>query len=169
MPGSKDKGLKDESSEDESSEEGNSAQSKESKKEREEESQDSGTDGEESSTESKSRSQTKMSTTFDAKLEYLLTIYLSAISDQHDIQQAFIHKGILTFENFTDMCCLENLKQMKWQSGTNLVEAFTSGKLKLISDVLIYYKFLMNDNQKVLAEDPVSWVKSDFRDWKRRP
>ena len=27
----------------------------------------------------------------------------------------------------------------------------------------------MNDNQEVLAEDPVSWVKSDFKAWKRKP
>ena len=116
----------DKSSDDESSEEGSSAQSKKLKKEGEEESQYSGSDGDKSFTESKSGSQTKMSTIFDAKLEHVLTNYLSSTTAQHDIQQAFIYEGILTFETFTDMCSLENLKTMQRQSGTNVVQTFTN-------------------------------------------
>ena len=69
----------------------------------------------------------------------------------------------MTFENFTDMCTLDNLKKMERKSGNNLVNAVTVGKLTLISYVLLCYKFRMNDNKHVLAEDPVQWVKSDFR------
>ena len=39
----------------------------------------------------------------------------------------------------------------------------------MIGNVLLYYNFLIDDNQEVLAEDPVSWVKSDFRNWKALP
>ena len=65
-------------------------------------------------------------------------------------------EDILTFEDFTDSCNLENIKLFKRKDGTNVVQAFTQAKLKQISDVLLYYKFLMNDKQQVLGEDPVS-------------
>ena len=50
---------------------------------------------------------------FDVKLEHLLTNYFMAIGDQHDIRQAFIQNGILTFDlfmvcvpsNSLEICC----------------------------------------------------------------
>ena len=136
--------------------------SKESKKDKE--SQHKGSDGEESPA-----TKAKMSTPFDTKLEHLLINYLSATRVNHDIRQAFIYEGILTFENFTDGCDLVNIEKYQQKDGTNVVQAFTSAKLKIISNVLLYYLFLMDNSQEVLTEGPVSWVKSDFRKWKTKP
>ena len=88
-----------------------------------------------------------MSTTFDTKLDHLLTNYFSASSDQHDIRQTFIYKNITTFDLIIDTCTLGNLKKMEQKSGDNLVSAFTVGKLKLVHDELLYYNFIMNDSK----------------------
>ena len=113
--------------------------------------------------------QAKMSTTFDTKLEHLLINYLSSTGVNHDIRQAFVYEDILTFEDFTDCCSLENIKTFHRIDGTTVVQAFSNAKLKLINDVLLYYLFLMDDSQEALAEDPVNWVRSDFRKWKTKP
>ena len=143
-------------------EEESPTQSKESKKDKELKHKES--DKEESPV-----FQAKMSTPFDTKLEHLLINYLSAIGVDHDIRQAFIYKDVLTFENFMDSCDLENIKKFQQKDSTNVVQAFSNAKLKLISNVLLYYLFLMDDSQEVLAENPVNWVKSDFRKWKTKP
>ena len=52
------------------------------------------------------------------------------------------------------MCTLEILKKLKLKKGSNRVDAFTEGKLKLVNDVLLYYNFLHADDEQVLAEDP---------------
>ena len=109
-----------------------------------------------------------MSSPFDTKLEHVLNNYLSSTGVNHSIRQAFNYEDILTFEVFTACCSLENIKTFQRNDGTNVVQAFSNAKLKQISDVPLYYTFLMNDNQEVLAEDPVQWVKSDFRKWKSK-
>ena len=112
----------------------------------------------------KSSAMTTMATPFDAKLEHLLTNYLSAAGADHHICKAFIHKDILIFDDFTDGCTAENIKTFQRDDGNNnLVQAFSNVKLTMITNARLYYKFLMDDSQETLAEDPSSWVKSDFR------
>ena len=57
--------------------------------------------------------QVKMTSSFDPKLEHLLTNYFMAIGDQHDIQQAFIQNSITTFDLFTGMCTFQFLRNMQ--------------------------------------------------------
>ena len=45
-----------------------------------------------------------MTSTFDPKFEHLMTYYFMAISDQHDIRQAFIQSQIVDFETFVNLC-----------------------------------------------------------------
>ena len=52
--------------------------------------------------------QANMSTPFDTKLKHVLNNYLSATRADHDIRKAFIHEQILTFEDFTGGCTVEN-------------------------------------------------------------
>ena len=111
-----------------------------------------------------------MTTPFDAKLEHLLTNYLSAAGADHHIRKAFIHEQIFTFDDFTDGCTAENIKTFQRDDvNNNLVQAFSNVKLTMITNARLYYKFLMDDGQETLAEDPSSWVKSDFRKWKTIP
>ena len=113
---------------------------------------------------------TTMTTPFDAGIEHVLTNYLSAAGADHHICKAFIHKDVLTFEDFTTICTVENIKTFQRDDGNNnLVQAFSNGKLTLITSTRNYYKFLMDDGQEVLAEDPTSWVKLDFRKWLTLP
>ena len=95
----------------------------------------------------------------------MLNNYLSATGVDHDIRKAFIHEQIFTFEDFTRGCDVENIKTFQQNDVTSLVQAFSNVKLKMISHVLLYYQFLMNDSQENLAENPVIWVKSDFTKW----
>ena len=62
-----------------------------------------------------------MTTPFDTKLEHVLNNYLSATRADHHIQKAFIHKQILTFEDFTGGCTVENIETFQQVDGTNLV------------------------------------------------
>ena len=111
-----------------------------------------------------------MTTQFDAKLKHVLTHYLNTTEADHHIRKACIHKQILTFDEFTDGCTVENIKTFQQDDGNNnLVQAFSSVKLTLITNVILYYDFLMNDNQEISAEDPVDWVKRDFRKRSRNP
>ena len=113
---------------------------------------------------------TTITTQFDAKLKHMLTHFLNATGANHHIQKAFIHKQILTFEEFTDGYTVENIKTFQQDDGNNnLVQAFSSVKLTLVTNVILYYNFLQDDNQEALAEDPVNWVKADFRKWRRNP
>ena len=80
-----------------------------------------------------------MTTPFDAKLAHVLTNYLSAAGADHHIRKAFIHKDILTFEDFTDVCTVENIKTFQRDDGNNiLVQAFSNTKLTLITNVRLY-------------------------------
>ena len=100
----------------------------------------------------------------------MLINYLSAAGADHHICKAFIHKDILTFENFTNICTVENIKTFQQDDGNNnLVQAFSNAKLTLITNARLYYKFLMDDSQEILVEDPASWVKRDFRKWVTLP
>ena len=111
-----------------------------------------------------------MTTQFDAKLEHVLTHYLSATGADHHIRKAFIHEKILTFDKFTDGCTVENIKTFQQDDGNNnLVQAFSSLKLTLVTNVILYDDFLQDDSQEALAEDPVNWVKADFRKWRQNP
>ena len=111
-----------------------------------------------------------MSSPFDTKLEHVLNNYLNATGADHHIRKTFIQEEILTFEDFTFGCTVENIKTFQQDDGTNnLVHAFSSVKLTLITNVILYYNFLIDDNQEVLAEDPVNWVLLDFKRWRRNP
>ena len=84
-----------------------------------------------------------MSSPFDTKLEHVLINYLSAAGADHHIRKAFIHEDILTFEDFTDVCTVENIKTFQQDDGNNnLVQAFNSVKLTLVTNVILYYDFL---------------------------
>ena len=154
----------------ESSEDESSARSKTSEKEEENNSQQGELDKDGSSVESESESDShiKMSATnFDVELKHLCTNYFYAAGDQHDIRQAFLHEGILTYESMIDMCDLAFLKLMKRKQGGTIVEAkFTNGKLKLVNDVIKYNSFIYMDNQKDLADHPVQWSRHDFKTWR---
>ena len=45
-----------------------------------------------------------MITTFDTKLEHLLTKYFYAIGDEHEVWQALIENNILTFNLLINSC-----------------------------------------------------------------
>ena len=89
-----------------------------------------------------------MTTPFDTKFEHVLNNYLSATGADHHIRKAFIHKQIFSFEEFTDGSTVENIKTFQQDDGTNnLVQAFSSVKLTMITNVLLYYDFLIDDSQ----------------------
>ena len=104
-----------------------------------------------------------MASVFDPKLEHLLTNYFMAIGDQHDIQQAFIQNQITDFETFTGPCTLQFLWNMQLQKGNDSVDALNKTKLKLVNDVLLYHNFLYKDKEYAKAEDPVQWIKQEFK------
>ena len=54
--------------------------------------------------------QVKMTSSFDPKLEHLLTNCFMEIGDQHDIRQVFIQNGITSFDLFNGMCTLSFLQ-----------------------------------------------------------
>ena len=107
-----------------------------------------------------------MITPFDTKLEHLLTNYLSTKGDKHDIWQVFIENDILTYDLLINSCTLVIMNKMKQKKGKPHVDAFTDGKLKLVNNIVLYYNFLCQDDEYTLAEDPIQWVKADFRKWK---
>ena len=77
-----------------------------------------------------------------------------AIGDQHDILQAFIQNGIITFDLLTGMCTLRFLRNIQLKKGTDSADALNVGKLKLVNNLLLYYTFLYQDDKDTLAEDP---------------
>ena len=84
----------------------------------------------------KSSTMTTMTTPFDAGLEHVLINYLGAAGSDHHIRKAFIHEGVLTFEGFIDECTVDNIKTFQRDDGNNnLVQAFSNGKLTLITNV----------------------------------
>ena len=111
--------------------------------------------------------QAKMSAPFDKKLEHLLNTYYYIKSDKHEIWQVFVENNILTYDEFVDSQNLESLRKMKYTKGTTSVDAFSSGKLILVNNVLLYYNFLRQEGQGTTADDSTLWDKADFRDWKR--
>ena len=129
----------------------------------EESSTDSNSTGDESALHG---TQVKMTSSFDPKLEHMLTNYFMAIGDQHDIRQAFIQICITSFNLFTGMCDLEFLRNMQLQKGTDSGNTLNKGKLKLVNDVLLYYNFLYKDKELTKAEDPSQWDISEFKVWK---
>ena len=79
-----------------------------------------------------------MTSLFDTTLKHVLNNYLSATGADHLIRQAFIHEQILTFEDFTGRCTVENIKTFQQDDGTNTVQAFSNVKLTMIGNVLLY-------------------------------
>ena len=81
-----------------------------------------------------------MSALFDKKLEHLLDTYCYVKSDEHEIWQAFVENDILTYDydEFVDSQNLESLKEMKRTKGTTSDDAFSSGKLILVNNILLY-------------------------------
>ena len=57
---------------------------------------------------------------------------------------------------------------MKQKKGNTSVDGFTEGKLNLVNNVLLYYNFLYQDDEDALVEEPIQWVKGNFRKWKSR-
>ena len=135
--------------------------------------EDKGSKNEESDEEEDPTSQAKMSTPntpFDVKLEHVLVNYFFALGVDHEIRMAFIHEGIMTFDNFVLSCDVDSIKLMERDDGSNnIVQAFSNSKLKLIEKVILYYDYLMNNQQEILARDPVVWVKSDYFKWLSTP
>ena len=87
-----------------------------------------------------------MTTLFDTKLEHMLNNYVSATRADHYVRKTFIYGLILAFEDFTGGCTVENIKIFQRNDGTNLVQAFSNVNLTMIGNVLLYYKFLMDDD-----------------------
>ena len=65
---------------------------------------------------------------------------------------------------------VDSIKLMERNDGANnIVQAFSNAKLKLVGNVILYYDYLMNDQQETLAGDPVSWDKDDYLKWLSTP
>ena len=57
---------------------------------------------------------------------------------------------------------------MQLQKDTNSIDALNKAKLKLVNDVLFYYNFLYKDKEYAKAEDPIQWIKQEFKIWKSK-
>ena len=110
--------------------------------------------------------QVTMTSVSDPKFEHLLTYYFMAIGDQHDIRQAFIQNQIVNFETFINSCTLQYLRDMQMTKGNSSGDALNKAKLKLVNEVLLYYQFLYADQEYAKADDPIQWIKQDFKIWK---
>ena len=119
------------------------------------------------STESKSDLiQVKMATLFDMKLEHLLDTYLYVKNSKYGIWQTFFDNDILNYNELFDTHTLESLKKLKQKKGNSNIIRFIDGKLRLVNNALLYYKFLRQDDEVTTANNPTLWDKNDFRDWK---
>ena len=72
-----------------------------------------------------------MMSSFDPKLEHLLTNFFMALGDQHDIRQALIQNQITSFDLFTSSCTLQFPRNMQLQKGTDSVDALKQGKIEV--------------------------------------
>ena len=48
----------------------------------------------------------------------------------------------------------------------NVTVPFIHRYIKTINNVLLYYQFIINNNNEVMAENPDQWVEEDYNDWK---
>ena len=55
---------------------------------------------------------------------------------------------------------------MQITKGNSSGDALNKAKLKLVNDVLLYYNFLYADQEYAKADNPVQWIKQDFKIWK---
>ena len=51
----------------------------------------------------------------------------------------------------------------------NAIVGFNNRKIILIHNVVLYYHFLQSETAtKALAEDPIKWVRNDFKTWREQ-
>ena len=101
----------------------------------------------------------------DAKLEHLLIYYFYATGPNHKIPLMFKENELYQFENFIgyDKQRLLDMRRQK----DNVSTPFDDLRIKLINNVLLYYHFMRNNNNKVMAENPDQWGKRDFKKYKK--
>ena len=101
----------------------------------------------------------------DTKLDHLLTNYFLAIGNTHKVRKMFSENDFYQFEEFTS-CDKQALTEMQ-RKKNNAMVGFNNRKITLIHDVVLYYHFLQSETAtKALAEDPIQWVRDDFKTWR---
>ena len=89
-----------------------------------------------------------------------------ALGDQHDIRQAFIQNQITDFETFISLRDMDFLRDMQLTKNNTTGDALNKAKLKLVNNVLLYYQYLYEDQEYAKADDPIQWIRQDFKIWK---
>ena len=100
---------------------------------------------------------------FDPKLEHLLNNWFHAKDGNHEIRLMFKENDIYQFKDFVryDVQLLYGMRRQKH----NVSTPFKRGNIKKISNVLLYYRFMRNEDN-AMAQDPVQWVRIDFKKWR---
>ena len=98
----------------------------------------------------------------DVKLEHLLIHYLYG---SKQIRPMFKENELYQFKDFIgyDKQRLSDMRRQKNDVST----PFDDMRIKLINNVLLYYHFMRNNNNKVMAENPDQWGKRDFKKYKK--
>ena len=100
----------------------------------------------------------------DAKLEHLLTHYFLASRPEHEIQLIIKENNFYQFKDFT-ACEEQSFLDMNRKKG-NVMVPFDRRYIKSINDALLYYQFMINNNNEVITENPDQLVKEDFENWR---
>ena len=100
----------------------------------------------------------------NAKLEHLLKYWFLANGPNHEIQLMFKEYDLTDYDKFLgyDKQLLLDIKRKKHYVSI----LFNNQKIKMINDVLLYYKFMSKNKDNVIAEDPVQWVMDEFKEWR---
>ena len=107
-----------------------------------------------------------MSTLVDEKFKYLLINYFRAIGNNHEIQQIFVENNILFFDDLT-VCNKPILLGQKRKDRINTV-GFKDQRINLINNVILYYDFVCQNDNDVVAEEPDQWVMAAFKKQRSR-
>ena len=77
----------------------------------------------------------------------------------------FKENDFYDFEEFTS-CDKQALTEMR-RKKNNVMVGFNNRKITLIHDIVLYYHFLQSGTTtKALTEDPIQWVRDDFKTWR---
>ena len=100
----------------------------------------------------------------DTQLDHVLQEYSLAKGSNHKVRQILSDCNIYEFENFIGYK-VEDLEDLR-RKQHNTTKGFTKRKVRLVYNVICYYKLLQSDDTtKKLAKDPKNWDKDDFNDW----
>ena len=102
-------------------------------------------------------------TEFDPKLKHLLKNWFHGNDGNHESCLMFKDNDIYQFKDFVkyDVQLLYGKKRQKH----NISTPFKSINVKKISNVLLYYRFMRNEDN-AMVQDPVQWVMIDFKRWR---